>query len=134
MLLILRDNRPDIPNPNSWTRPGGRLDEQETPDQGMARECQEEISLVPQDLHLIGIEDEKLIFLARLTDEEAKIVKLGNEGQKLDFFTLPEAAQLNVSSRLNHEIKSYGSAIQKLLEGDNVEPEELGLEPAYNAY
>ncbi len=46
ILLLLREDRPDIAFPAHWTLVGGHVRPGETPDQAMEREMREEIGLV----------------------------------------------------------------------------------------
>jgi 8-oxo-dGTP diphosphatase len=43
ILLLLRDNKPGIPHPNTWDLPGGHLEEGETPTECICREMREEL-------------------------------------------------------------------------------------------
>src|SRR5215510_4696734 len=43
ILLLLRDNKPGIPYPNTWDLPGGHLEEGETPTECIRREMSEEL-------------------------------------------------------------------------------------------
>lgn len=52
LLVIRRDNRPDIPYPGHWDLPGGGREGDETPQNCALRETREEVGLVlhPSDL------------------------------------------------------------------------------------
>lgn len=45
LLVILRDDRPDIPYPGHWDLPGGGREGQETPEACVLRETREEVGL-----------------------------------------------------------------------------------------
>ena len=45
VLLLLRDNKIDIPFPNMWDIPGGKVEEGESPEQAIRREMMEELSI-----------------------------------------------------------------------------------------
>ena len=49
VLLFLRDDKPEIPFPNTWDILGGRLDPGETPEQCIIREMREEIEFELRD-------------------------------------------------------------------------------------
>lgn len=49
-LLQLRDDKPGIPYPNTWTFPGGDKDGSETPRETARRELREEIHIQPEHL------------------------------------------------------------------------------------
>ncbi len=86
ILFILRDNRVDIPEPNTWQLPGGGVEDGEDHFQTIQRELQEEINIVPQQLRYLGsAAGETKVFFAFLTDEEVKNINIGTEGQKLVF-------------------------------------------------
>ncbi len=53
-VLVQRDNRPDILNPNKWNLPGGQIEEGESPEQAIARELHEEIALSPSQISSMG--------------------------------------------------------------------------------
>lgn len=46
VLLLLRDDKPEIPFPNMWDIPGGKVEENETPENGIRREMDEELGLI----------------------------------------------------------------------------------------
>lgn len=48
--------RTDSKNPGNWGIPGGKVEENETLLEGIARECEEEIGLFPQDAKLVPIQ------------------------------------------------------------------------------
>ena len=45
VLLVLRDDKPSIPCPNTWALLGGYIDGNETPTEAICRELREEIDL-----------------------------------------------------------------------------------------
>src|SRR5687767_12404545 len=48
ILLIQRDEKPDLEFPGYWTLPDGRVEENETPQAAILRELQEEIGVIPE--------------------------------------------------------------------------------------
>lgn len=48
--------RTDSKNPNNWGIPGGKIEDDETLFEGIARECQEELGIFPQNAKLVPIQ------------------------------------------------------------------------------
>ncbi|MGB2690682.1 MAG: NUDIX domain-containing protein, partial [Desulfobacterales bacterium] len=55
VLLLLRDDKPDIPYPNMWDIPGGHVDDGETPEQCIVREMKEEMDLNLEEFQLLSV-------------------------------------------------------------------------------
>jgi mutator protein MutT len=91
-LLQLRDDKPEIVNPNKWGSFGGVLEPYETPEEGFLRELDEELSWRPAESSMIRAvhRDEHLVyvFAARLDVPQDTLV-LG-EGQDFAAFA-PDA-------------------------------------------
>lgn len=87
LLVIHRDNKPDIPYPDHWDLPGGGREGRETPLECALRETQEEVGLnVP--LHTVNWANSYLrprgavwFFAAHLPLEAEADVRFGDEGQ-----------------------------------------------------
>ena len=101
LLMLLRDNDPEISNPNKWCLIGGADEEGETYEQTFMREAEEEIGIRPSQakfLQLFEYDDKRYaVFVAPLTDDEANQIKLGDEGQELKFFEREELDGLEVA-------------------------------------
>lgn len=118
ILLLLRDNNPNIQNPNTWQLPGGRIEKNENHLQAIKRELKEEISLIPANLQYLGDAFQDIsVYISFLTDEEVKHIKLGNEGQKLEFFTKDELAHLAVTPSIKFYMEKYGETLDALING-----------------
>ena len=132
ILMLLRDNISEIADPNKWQTIGGYVEDRESLDSAIKREIQEEANLTPSNIKLLG----KLIgknhvigiYISYLTDEEAMQVKLGNEGQALNFFTLNEIIKLDLTPTSKMYLEKYLPQIEKLINGEPVNIKELGLE------
>ncbi len=87
-LLILRDDKPEIANPNTWSPPTGGVEQGETFFDAIKRELgpEEELGVVPRFIRTIGVSAKgNCFFFGRLSDEEKNQIVLG-EGQRYDFF------------------------------------------------
>ncbi|QBF30386.1 NUDIX hydrolase [Thalassococcus sp. S3] len=87
LLVILRDEKPDIPYPGYWDLPGGGREGGESPQDCALRETREEVGLiVPPDaliwersyLRPLG---RMWFFAARMPASIQSQVRFGNEGQ-----------------------------------------------------
>jgi 8-oxo-dGTP diphosphatase len=129
VLFILRDNKATISEPNTWQLPGGGVEEGENHFQTAQRELQEEIGIIPKKLSFIGsAPGDTKVFFAFLDDEEVKNIKLGNEGQKLEFFTIEEASNQNLTNRLRMYFEKFRDAIIELIKTGSLEDvSDIGL-------
>jgi 8-oxo-dGTP pyrophosphatase MutT (NUDIX family) len=133
ILLMLRDDKPKIANPNTWGLIGGGIKRGETPEQGVRREMQEEINVNPRELIPLGYmpEDKATlwVYFSRLHDSEIAFLKLGREGQDLRFFTIEEVSHLPMGELIALHFKKYKRGLKKLIEEEegSVTASELGL-------
>lgn len=129
ILLILRDDKSEIPEPNTWQLPGGGVEEGEDHFQAIQRELEEEISIIPQQLKCLGsAPDNTKVFFAFLTDEEVTNIKLGNEGQKLEFFDIEEAFKINLTKKLQFYLGRFKNGVSDLVKNGEVgDVTDLGL-------
>ena len=131
ILLLLRDDKPEISDHNKWQSIGGQAEQGETFGETIRREIKEETSLNPSDIKyyrkLSGRDFILAFYVINLTDKEAKEVKLGNEGQELRFFTLDDIKKIDLSSTLKNYYEKYLPQLTRLVRGETVTPEELGL-------
>ncbi|MDO8570801.1 MAG: NUDIX domain-containing protein [Candidatus Daviesbacteria bacterium] len=130
LLLILRDNNPGISFPNTWNLPGGGIEEGESGLETIRRELQEEIGVVPENILELGqqtFEDGSILFryLAKLTMDEYQNLKLGNEGQKMDFFSVDEAFKLDLAGYSKEYFIKYKNQIKELIEENKIPKLEL---------
>lgn len=115
ILLLQRDTNPEIRDPNCWQLPGGGVEDGEMPDEAIERELQEEIGIIPSSLRfLISPSAETRVYYARLTDEEAKSIKKGDEGRDLRFFSFSELSQIPLTQKLKNVIQSQSNVLKSL--------------------
>lgn len=99
ILLLLRDNKPTIPYPNTWALIGGHLENRETPLEALKRETKEEINYNIKNSIFIGTIDDKagnLVYIYKSKiDKKIKELKL-TEGQKIDFFNFEDSLNLDI--------------------------------------
>lgn len=87
LLVILRDDKPDIPYPNHWDLPGGGREGDETPRQCALRETREEVGLIVKPADLIWSNSYERprgtvwFFVAHLPHSVINQVRFGDEGQ-----------------------------------------------------
>ena len=120
ILLILRDNKPDIPNPNTWNFPGGGIEEGEAPLETLKRELQEEISIIPKDIHWLGKTTyynkvSVYRYIVWLDQNEYEDLILGDEGQRMEFFDLSEVIKLKLSLQTRQYIEKTYEQIEDFI-------------------
>jgi len=109
VLLLLRDNKPDIPYPNMWDIPGGHVEDGETPEQCIVREMKEEIDLDLEEFQLLSVME----FLDRIEYTFWKKANLDieninlHEGQKLKWFKESEAKNTALAYGFNEIVDDF---------------------------
>lgn len=122
ILMIKRDNNPKISNPNKWAVPGGRVEKGESFNQALERELQEEINVVPKNYIFCGIfkfindNVKRAIYFVRLSDKEYKKVRLGNEGQEIDWFSPEEIERIETATEIKNLFAKYKMQIKNAVE------------------
>jgi len=90
VLLQLRDNKPEIPYPNTWGTFGGQIEAGEQPEQAVIREIKEELDYQPKALEQYGLFpcDGYDIYMFCCCDPGLKLDALQvHEGQRAEFFS-----------------------------------------------
>jgi 8-oxo-dGTP diphosphatase len=119
-LFHLRDNKPNIPNPNKWSLFGGGIEENEIPKEALKRELLEEIGINIDNLVLLNVfkikqEVNKKIFSIKIhlfkTEVDSKTIGTLTEGQKAEWFTLDEILKQDLVPQLKAIITKYNSIL-----------------------
>jgi len=122
LLLVLRDDKPNIPRPNCWSLFGGGIEPDESPIDALKREMGEEINIEVYDIKQIDVIDVVLtvenksytvmghIFLA-YTDAELEDIEI-YEGQRVGYFTIEELKKLeNIGPGALRMIEKYEKSL-----------------------
>ncbi len=120
ILLLLRDDKPDISEPNKWSIIGGGVEEGEDFDQTLKREIYEETNLKPKNITSMGEisfgGSLHALYLVKLNEEELRELKLGDEGQKLEFFSYRQLKELSTTSIITSFVKMFGEEVRRMIE------------------
>lgn len=109
VLLVLRDNKPSIPFPNTWALLGGYVEPGEQPEETIRRELIEEIDLKLGEVHYFNFyawpECDEHIFWAQLDIDISQIIL--QEGQKLAYFSPQELPNLEFASHYGQILDEF---------------------------
>lgn len=134
ILMVLRDNKPGLPDANTWTFPGGQMEIGENFLETMKREFKEEIGITPQNIAELGLiinavtRSQHHTYVSVLTPEEAGQVRLGNEGQDLKFFTFSEMQDVPQAKYVSKFSSQYSEGLKKLVETGTIDQKLLGFD------
>lgn len=132
ILLLHRDNINTIPDPDTWQSIGGYVGEGENFDEAIAREICEETNLTPMSIKYLGKltspDDILALYLVRLTDQEVRSLKLGNEGQEVRFFSVTEMDNLNLSPVVRGFFNKYKEKLIEIINGVELSGRDFNLE------
>jgi|SRR3989344_1242097 len=113
-LLFLKRDKFDKKASGLWCLLGGGPNQGETPEETLKRELKEEANIRTSNYKLVfkrpSMNNPKLftyIFLVNLNDEELENIKIGDEGEKLQFFYLDEIKDLTLVSSLEKYFDIY---------------------------
>lgn len=97
LVILLRDDNPEIPFPNMWDLPGGGREGSEDPFQTLAREVKEELGLDLRQQHIQWHHRFPAnhtpgafvwYFVAEMPEEAVGDIEFGNEGQGWKLVTI----------------------------------------------
>jgi len=116
VLLLLRDNKIEIPFPDMWDIPGGKVEKGELPETTVRREMMEEMGLVNLgEISLFKIFTSEnitdYIFWKRLDLNSAEICL--NEGQRIEYFNIGRIRKTKLAFNYNKVLESFYSEIVK---------------------
>jgi 8-oxo-dGTP diphosphatase len=116
VLLLLRDDNASIPYPNMWDIPGGKVEQDEKPEETVRREMNEEMGLKNiGDIHLFKIFKSKnikdYIFWKRIELNPNEIEL--NEGQKIEYFNLDRIRNTRLAFNYNQVLEEFFNEIVK---------------------
>ncbi len=115
LLLFHRDDRP-VKDPDCWDLIGGHDEPGELPEETLVREIHEEISISPKKInYLFKILDtwgeETHLFHVVLSEEEAKAIKLGDEGKEVVFFNKNDMMNLKLTQNMKLYLREFSDTI-----------------------
>lgn len=116
ILLILRDDKPDIPYPNFWAPVGGNAFSSELPEETLKRELKEEANISVKNFTYLGdMQLDAHLYLVKISDEDRKKIKKGSEGQKLEFFEIEKLDDLHLATKFKNFYEKEKAAIKKAI-------------------
>ena len=117
ILVVLRDNKPDIPWPNMWELPGGGREGIETPLECLQREVWEELGLTLKEESIIWSriypsildKDRLAVFVvAQISQEQYQEIDFGDEGQEFKLMPIEDFIKAEgVIPQLQERFKDY---------------------------
>ena len=117
ILVVLRDNKPDIPWPNMWELPGGGREGIETPPECLQREVWEELGLTLKEESIIWSriypsildKDRLAIFgVAQISQKQYQEICFGDEGQEFKLMPIEDFIKAEgVIPQLQERFKDY---------------------------
>lgn len=136
ILLFHRDNIPTIRSPDCWQLVGGGIEKGETPEQGLIREVQEEVSYDLKEFKLLtktkGSQGEDVWVYVAFVDknEECKFILGPDEGQGIGWFTIDEALAIILTPGTQILLSKYRDLIEEMMKTKSIPSiEKLDLIP-----
>ena len=117
ILVILRDDKPDIPWPNMWELPGGGREGQETPLECLQREVWEELGFTLKEESIIWSKiypsmldkDRLAVFVvAQISQKQYREIRFGDEGKAFKLMPVEDFIKVEgVIPQLQERFKDY---------------------------
>ncbi|MFO7526956.1 MAG: NUDIX domain-containing protein [Ignavibacteriaceae bacterium] len=114
ILLMLRDNIPEIPFPDMWDIPGGHVELNEVPEQTIKREMMEEMGFDVGEIHFFrkyGRENLTDNIFWKRADLNPDIIIL-KEGQRIKYFSREEIKDLHLAFNYNEVLEDFFNYIE----------------------
>ncbi len=109
ILLLLRDDIPSIPYPNTWDIPGGHVESNEAPEECIVREMKEEMGLDIRGFQPFSVTefDDRVehVFWMK-SDLDIEKIEL-TEGQCLKWFSENEAKTTGLAYGFNQIVEEF---------------------------
>ncbi|MDT3696432.1 MAG: NUDIX domain-containing protein [Ignavibacterium sp.] len=110
VLMILRDDKADIPFPNMWDIPGGKVEQNESPEFTVRREMFEELGIADLgDIDLFKIYTSNnltdFIFWKRIDLNPVEINL--REGQRIEYFDLSRIRSTKLAFGYNNVLEDF---------------------------
>ena len=123
MVVMLRDDRPDIPFPNMWDMLGGGRDGDEVPEQTIRREVLEEVGIEQFEIVATRQKDSHTkpgtpawFFVGQVTADQIAKMRLGDEGQ--DCRLMPVAQFLSDPQAIGFQKQWLADYLAELRQAD----------------
>ena len=138
LIMIKRDNNPNIPDPGKIGLIGGGIEPGESENEALLREIGEEIGINVKENQIVNLgtlEDEtgngqiKNLALVEITKEQKKNIHKGDEGERIEYFTtenLPD--EKDIVPDLKGIIIQNRDSLKKWLQGEEIKASELGIQ------
>jgi 8-oxo-dGTP diphosphatase len=112
ILLQLRDNKPEIPFPNHWTLPGGKMEEGENSKRTLRREMLEEIDVKIDDHKFFrayqgGERVDSVYWVERDLDLNKINSFEDKEGQEFRYFPREQIRQMKLAYNDNDIVEDF---------------------------
>ena len=118
ILLLLRDNKPGIPYPDTWDLPGGHLEEGETPTECLCREMCEELPGLDLgnfcSYTVMEFTDHvNNIFWTRIDVSEEVLNRILCEGQRARWMSRAEVRKIEVAFDFGIVVERFFEKLEK---------------------